>query len=167
MQNPIIATFAIFFVSILISVVTNRITNVIDKAILKRKENRRIEKQKKDWDNNQIIRRKFLSKYTLPESVLCLKNGEKDAIIAELPQIVSGIYMYRSPSSKYNANDWIPYKNPAVIFIDRFAICTHTFNHCLEIVENLKVCGMNVVADPFELEEKIKDGKEIVETASF
>ena len=75
--------------------------------------------------------------------------------------------MYRSPSSKYNANDWIPYKNPAVIFIDRFAICTHTFEHCLEIVENLKVCGMNVVADPFELEEKIKDGKEIVETASF
>lgn len=159
MQNPIIATFAIFFVSILISVVTNRITDIIDKAILKRKENRRIEKQKKDWDNNQIIRRKFLSKYTLPESVLCLKNGEKDAIIAELPQIVSGIYMYRSPSSKYNANDWIPYKNPAVIFIDRFAICTHTFNHCLEIVENLKVCGMNVVADPFELEEKLKIGK--------
>ena len=159
MQNPIIATFAIFFVSILISVVTNRITDVIDKAILKRKENRRIEKQKKDWDNNQIIRRKFLSKYTLPESVLCLKNGEKDAIIAELPQIVSGIYMYRSPSSKYNANDWIPYKNPAVIFIDRFAICTHTFDHCLEIVENLKVCGMNVVADPFELEEKLKMGK--------
>lgn len=167
MQNPIIATFAIFFVSILISVVTNRITYVIDKAILKRKENRRIEKQKKDWDNNQIIRRKFLSKYTLPESVLCLKNGEKDAIIAELPQIVSGVYMYRSPSSKYNANDWIPYKNPAVISIDRFAICTHTFDHCLEIVENLKVCGMNIVADPFELEEKIKDGKEVVETVSF
>lgn len=159
MQNPTIATFAIFFVSILISVVTNRITDVIDEAILKRKENRRIEKQKKDWDNNQIIRRKFLSKYTLSESVLCLKNGEKDAIIAELPQIVSGIYMYRSPSSKYNANDWIPYKNPAVIFIDRFAICTHIFDHCLEIVENLKVCGMNVVADPFELEEKLKMGK--------
>ena len=105
MQNHLIATFTIFFVSALISVVANRITDVIDKVILKRKENRRIEKQKKDWDNNQIPRRKFLSKYTLPESVLCLKNGEKDAIIAELPQIVSGIYMYRSPSLKYNAND--------------------------------------------------------------
>lgn len=148
-----------FFISILISVVINRITDVIDKVILKRKENRRIEKQKKDWDNNQIIRRKFLSKYTLPESVLCLKNGEKDAIIAELPQIVSGIYMYRSPSSKYNANDWIPYPNPAIIFMDRFAICTHTFDHCLEIVDNLKVCGVNVAADSFELEEKIKNGK--------
>mgnify|MGYP007095647130 CR=1 FL=1 len=159
MQNPIIATFAIFFVSILISVVTDRITYVIDKAILKRKENRRIEKQKKDWDNNQIIRRKFLSKYTLPESVLCLKNGEKDAIIAELPQIVSGIYMYRSPSPKYNANDWIPYPNPAIIFMDCFAICTHTFDHCLKIVENLKVHGVNVAADPFELEEKLKMGR--------
>lgn len=125
MQNPLIATFAIFFASTLISVVTNRITDDIDKIILKKKENRRIEKQKKDWDNNQIVRRKFLSKYTLPESVLCLKNGEKDAIIAELPQIVSGIYMYRSPSSKYNANDWIPYPNPAIIFMDRFAICAH------------------------------------------
>ena len=77
MQNPLIATFTIFFVSALIFVVANRITDVIDKVILKRKENRRIEKQKKDWDNNQITRRKFLSKYTLPESVLCLKNGEK------------------------------------------------------------------------------------------
>lgn len=159
MQNPLIATFIIFFVSALISVVTNRITDVIDKVILKRKENRRIEKQKKDWDNNQIIRRKFLSKYTLPESVLCLKNGEKDTIIAELPQIVSGIYMYRSPSSKYNANDWIPYPNPAIIFMDCFAICTHTFDHCLKIVENLKVHGVNVAADSFELEEKIKNGK--------
>lgn len=159
MQNPLIATFTIFFVSALISVVINRITDVIDKVILKRKENRRIEKQKKDWDNNQIVRRKFLSKYTLPESVLCLKNGEKDAIIAELPQIVSGIYMYRSPSLKYNANDWIPYPNPAIIFMDRFAICTHTFDYCLEIVENLKVHGVNVVADPFELEEKLKMGK--------
>lgn len=156
MQNPLIATFAIFFISTLISVVTNRVTDVIDKVILKRKEKQRIEKQKKDWDNNQIVRRKFLSKYTLPESVLCLKNGEKDAIIAELPQIVSGIYMYRSPSSKYNANDWIPYPNPAIIFIDRFAICTHTFDHCLEIVDNLKVCGVNVAADLFELEEKLK-----------
>ena len=54
MQNPLIATFTIFFVSALISVVANRITDVIDKVILKRKENRRIEKQKKDWDNNQI-----------------------------------------------------------------------------------------------------------------
>lgn len=159
MQNPLIATFAIFFVSTLISVVTNRITDVIDKIILKKKENRRIEKQKKDWDNNQIVRRKFLSKYTLPESVLCLKNGEKDAIIAELPQIVSGIYMYRSPSSKYNANDWIPYPNPAIIFMDRFAICTHTFDYCLEIVENLKVHGVNVAADSFELEEKLKMGR--------
>ena len=159
MQNPLIATFSIFFVSILISVVINRITDVVDKVILKRKENRRIEKQKKDWDNNQIIRRKFLSKYTLTESVLFLKNGEKDAIIAELPQIVSGIYIYRSPSSKYNANDWIPYPNPAIIFMDRFAICTHTFDHCLEIVENLKVQGVNVAADPFELEEKLKMGK--------
>lgn len=159
MQNPLIATFTIFFVSALISVVTNRITDVIDKVILKRKENRRIEKQKKDWDNNQITRRKFLSKYTLPESVLFLKNGEKDAIIAELPQIVSGIYIYRSPSSKYNANDWIPYQNPAIIFMDRFAICTHTFDHCLEIVENLKVHGVNVAADLFELEEKLKMGR--------
>ena len=91
MQNPLIATFTIFFVSALISVVANRITDVIDKVILKRKENRRIEKQKKDWDNNQITRRKFLSKYTLPESVLFLKNGEKDAIIAELPHFISGI----------------------------------------------------------------------------
>lgn len=99
MQNPLIATFTIFFVSALISVVANRITDVIDKVILKRKENRRIEKQKKDWDNNQITRRKFLSKYTLPESVLCLKNGEKDAIITELPHFISGIYIYRSPSS--------------------------------------------------------------------
>lgn len=97
MQNPLIAAFTIFFVSAPISVVTNRITDVIDKVILKRKENQRIEKQKKDWDNNQIIRRKFLSKYTLPESVLFLKNGEKDAIIAELPQIVSGIYIYIDP----------------------------------------------------------------------
>lgn len=160
MQNPLIATFTIFFVSALISVVTNRITDVIDKVILKRKENRRIEKQKKDWDNNQITRRKFLSKYTLTESVLFLKNGEKDAIIAELPQIVSGIYIYRSPSSKYNANDWIPYPNPAIIFMDRFAICTHTFDHCLEIVENLKVHGVNVAADSFELEEKLKIRKE-------
>lgn len=159
MQNHLIATFTIFFVSALISVVINRITDVIDKVILKRKENRRIEKQKKDWDNNQIVRRKFLSKYPLPESVLCLKNGEKDAIIAELPQIVSGIYIYRSPSSKYNANDWIPYPNPAIIFMDRFAICTHTFDYCLEIVENLKVHGVNVAADSFELEEKIKNGK--------
>lgn len=159
MQNPLIATFTIFFVSVLISVVANRITDIIDKVILKRKENRRIEKQKKDWDNNQITRRKFLSKYTLPESVLFLKNGEKDAIIVELPQIVSGIYIYRSPSSKYNANNWIPYPNPAIIFMDRFAICTHTFNHCLEIVENLKVHGVNVAADSFELEEKIKNGK--------
>lgn len=77
MQNPLISTFVIFFISILISVVINRITDVIDKVILKRKENRRIEKQKKDWDNNQIIRRKFLSKYTLPESVLCLKKEKK------------------------------------------------------------------------------------------
>lgn len=159
MQNPLIATFTIFFVSALISVVTNRITDVINKVILKRKENRRIEKQKKDWDNNQIIRRKFLSKYTLPESVLCLKNGEKDAIIAKLPHFIFGIYIYRSPSSKYNANDWIPYPNPAIIFMDRFAICTHTFDHCLEIVDNLKVCGVNVAADSFELEEKIKNGK--------
>lgn len=156
MQNPLIATFAIFFISTLISVVTNRVTDVIDKVILKRKENRRIEKQKKDWDNNQITRRKFLSKYTLPESVLFLKNGEKDAIIAELPHFISGIYIYRSPSSKYNANDWIPYPNPAIIFMDRFAICTHTFGHCLEIVDNLKVCGVNVAADLFELEEKLK-----------
>ncbi len=159
MQNPLIAAFTIFFVSAPISVVINRITDVIDKVILKRKENQRIEKQKKDWDNNQIIRRKFLSKYTLPESVLFLKNGEKDAIIAELPQIVSGIYIYRSPSSKYNANDWIPYQNPAIIFMDRFAICTHTFDHCLEIVENLKVHGVNVAADLFELEEKLKMGR--------
>lgn len=120
MQNPLISTFVIFFISILISVVINRITDVVDKVILKRKENRRIEKQKKDWDNNQIIRRKFLSKYTLPESVLCLKNGEKDAIIAELPHFISGIYIYRSPSSKYNANDWIPYPNPAIIFMGPF-----------------------------------------------
>lgn len=156
MQNYLISTFIIFFISILITVAINKITDVIDEVILKRKEKQRIEKQKKDWDNNQIVRRKFLSKYTLPESVLCLKNGEKDAIIAELPQIVSGIYMYRSPSSKYNANDWIPYPNPAIIFMNRFAICTHTFDHCLEIVENLKVHGINVAADSFELEEKLK-----------
>jgi len=43
--------------------------------------------------------------------------------------------------------------------MDRFAICTHTFDHCLEIVDNLKVCGVNVAADSFELEEKIKNGK--------
>ena len=43
--------------------------------------------------------------------------------------------------------------------MDRFAICTHTFDYCLEIVENLKVHGVNVVADPFELEEKLKMGK--------
>lgn len=39
MQNHLIATFTIFFVSALISVVANRITDVIDKVILKRKEN--------------------------------------------------------------------------------------------------------------------------------
>ena len=79
MQNSLISTFIIFFISILITVAINKITDVIDEVILKRKEKQRIEKQKKDWDNNQIVRRKFLSKYTLPESVLCLKNGEKDA----------------------------------------------------------------------------------------
>lgn len=156
MQNPLISTFIIFFISILITIAINKITDVIDEIILKRKEKQRIKKQKKDWDNNQKVRRKFLSKYTLPESVLCLKNGERDAIIAELPHFISGIYIYRSPSSKYNANYWIPYPNPAIIFMDRFAICTHTFDHCLEIVDNLKVHGVNVAADSSELEEKLK-----------
>lgn len=158
-EKPLTATIIIFLCSILIAAIINLITSVIIIFHNTRDRKRQKEKQEKDWDNNQVTRRKFLSKYTLPESVLCLKNGEKDAIIAELPQIVSGIYMYRSPSSKYNANDWIPYPNPAIIFMNRFAICTHTFDHCLEIVENLKVHGINVAADSFELEEKLKMGR--------
>lgn len=54
MQNSLISTFIIFFISILITVAINKITDVIDEVILKRKEKQRIEKQKKDWDNNQI-----------------------------------------------------------------------------------------------------------------
>lgn len=158
-EKPLTATIIIFLCSILIAAIINLITSVIIIFHNTRDRKRQKEKQEKDWDNNQVTRRKFLSKYTLPESVLCLKNGERDAIIAELPHFISGIYMYRSPSSKYNANDWIPYPNPAIIFMNRFAICTHTFDHCLKIVENLKVHGVNVAADPFELEEKLKMGR--------
>lgn len=43
--------------------------------------------------------------------------------------------------------------------MDRFAICAHTFDHCLEIVDNLKLYGVNVAADSFELEEKLKMGR--------
>lgn len=158
-EKPLLAALIIFLSSLLIAAVVNLIGSVFVSVRSAEKKKKERNKAEKDWNDNQMIRRKFLSKYSLPESVLYLKNGEKDAIIAELPQIISGISIYRSPSSKYNAEKWIPYPNPAIIFIERFAICTHTFDHCLETVENLKVHGVNVAADSSELEEKLKMGK--------
>lgn len=158
-ERPLTATVIIILTSMLLVAVVNFILSIMKAITDIKHKNIEKEKQEKMWKANEPTRNKFLIKYSLPESVLYLKSGEKDAIIAELPQIISGIYIYRSPSSKYNADDWIPYPNPAVIFIDRFAICTHTFDHCLEIVENLKVHGVNVAADPFELEEKLKMGR--------
>lgn len=158
-ERPLTATVIIILASMLLVAVINFILSIMKAIADIKHKNKEKERQEKMWKANEPARNKFLMKYSLPESVFCLKNGEKDAIIAELPQIVSGIYIYRSPSSKYNADGWIPYPNPAIIFMDRFAICTHTFDHCLEIVDNLKIHGVNVAADSFELEEKLKMGR--------
>lgn len=159
LNNPLIITIAIFIASLFLTFLVYLLVSILEKRTIKKKKRKNIEIITKKWNENQKIREEFLKKYSISESVFDLKDNEKDVVIISFPYIVSGIYIYRSPSSKYNDEPWIPYPNPAIIFIDHYAICTHTFNHCLQVVENLKNAGTNVAADPHELEEKLFRGK--------
>lgn len=158
-KNPLIATLIIFAASLVLTISIDFLVSIWEKHSKKKKHRKNIETLEQQWKENQEIRNQFLNEYHIRQSVFDLKDKEKDVLIIRLTNVISGLNVYRSPSTKYNNEPWIPYMNPAVIFINKYVICTHTFNHCLEIVDNLKKAGINVAADSFELEEKISKGK--------
>lgn len=159
LSNPLIVTLLIFVASLFLTIFIDFLVSIWEKHSKKKKYRKNIEALEKQWEENQVIRNRFLNEYHIPQSTFDLKDKEKDVLLIYLTNVISGLNVYRSPSTKYNNEPWIPYPNPAVIFINKYVICTHTFNHCLEIVDNLKKAGINVAADSFELEEKISKGK--------